>query len=266
MGEFSGRVAIVTGAASGIGHATAGALLAEGAAVLVVDRQGGGATQAAEALGEGAAGMDVDVTDRADVQAMTAFAIERFGRIDVLVNSAGIVSKHRFLDLPSEAWDAMLDVHVKGTFLCLQEVARRMVESGGGAVVNVSSIAAELGNPLAVHYATAKGAVRMLTRSAAVALGRHGVRVNAVGPGTTETPLTAGRMDKPAARSATLQRIPMGRLGQANDVAEVITFLASDRSRYVTGQTIYVDGGWTAQLYTSDYEDLQYSLLDGTSS
>jgi NAD(P)-dependent dehydrogenase (short-subunit alcohol dehydrogenase family) len=234
--------------------------------VVVADRDGDAAARAAADLGEAAAPMALDVSDADAVEAMMAAAADRFGGPHVLVNSAGIVSKHRFLELPVDAFRRMLDVHVLGTFLTSQAAARRMVAGGGGAIVNLSSIAAELGNPLAVHYAAAKGAITMLTRSTAVALARHGVRVNAVGPGTTDTPLTRGRLADPDVRAAALQRVPLGRFGTPEEVAEVVTFLASDRSRYVTGQTVYVDGGWTAQLYTADYEDLQYGRLPGGES
>ena len=263
MGELSGRVALVTGGASGIGLATAEVMLREGARVLLADRDGAAAEAAARRLGEGAMGAAADVTAQADVEAVVSMAVQRLGGLDVLVNSAGIVSKHRFLDLPVDDWRDMLDVHLTGTFLCTQAAARHMVDAGGGAVVNISSIAAELGNPLAVHYATAKGGIRMFTRSTAVSLAGHGVRVNAVGPGTTETPLTGGRLEDPDVAASALQRIPLGRFGQAGEVAELVTFLASDRAAYITGQTIYIDGGWTAQLYTTDYEELQWARLPG---
>jgi glucose 1-dehydrogenase len=259
-GEFADRVAVVTGGASGIGLATARVIVAGGGRVVVADRDGDAAERAAAELGADVAEpIAADVSDEADAAALAARAVDRFGGLHVLVNSAGIVSKHRFRDLPADAFRRMLDVHVTGSFLCSQAAARRM--TAGGAIVNLSSIAAELGNPLAVHYAAAKGAIRMLTRSTAVALARDGIRVNAVGPGTTDTPLTQGRLLDPRVRAAALQRVPLGRFGTAEEIAEVVAFLASDRAAYVTGQTLYVDGGWTAQLYTADYEDLQYDRL-----
>lgn len=261
MSDLDGRVVLITGGASGIGLATARVLLREGARVVLADRHGDAARSAADELGDGAVGVEADVTSEEQVERAVAAAVDGLGGLHVLVNSAGIVSKQRFLDLPLDVWRTMLDVHLTGTFLCTQIAARHMVEMGGGSVVNVSSIAAELGNPLAVHYATAKGGIRMFTRSAAVSLAASGVRVNAVGPGTTETPLTGDRLKDPEVRGSALRRIPMGRFGQADEVAELIAFLASDRAAYITGQTIYIDGGWTAQLYTTDYEELQWSRL-----
>ncbi len=263
MGELSGRVALITGGASGIGLATAEVMLREGARVMLADLDAEAVQAAAERLGRDALGTVADVTSEEDVAAAVSATVEQLGGLHVLVNSAGVVSKHRFLELPADEWRRMLDIHLTGTFLCTQAAARHMVSAGGGAVVNISSIAAELGNPLAVHYATAKGGIRMFTRSAAVSLAAQGVRVNAVGPGTTETPLTGGRLQDPEVRTSALRRIPLGRFGQAHEVAELVTFLASDRAAYITGQTVYIDGGWTAQLYTSDYEELQWSRLPG---
>ena len=258
--EFDDRVAVVTGGASGIGLATGRLLAGRGAKVVLADRDGRAAEDAAGSIGAAALGVATDVTVPDDVTSLVTRASEHFGPPDVLVNSAGIVSKHRLVDLPVAAWDDMMAVHAKGTYLCTQAAAQAM-EGRGGAIVNVSSIAAELGNPLAVHYAAAKGAIRMITRAAAVALAPSGIRVNAVGPGSTVTPLTAGRLSDAAMRDAALQRVPMGRFAEPDDVAEVICFLASDRSRYVTGQTIYVDGGWTAQLYAADYARMQEERL-----
>lgn len=261
MRELEGKIAVITGGASGIGYATARAFIEAGAAVVVADLNEDRANGAANDLGKSAFPIAADVTSSADVNRIIETAVAQFGGIDILVNSAGIATKYRFVELPEDAWDAMMAVHTRGTFLCTQAAARVMIERGSGAVVNLSSIAAELGNPLAVHYAAAKGAIRMITRATAVSLAPHGIRVNAVGPGTTETPLTEVALRDPGIRAAAVERIPMGHFAQAEDVADIILFLASDRARYVTGQTIYVDGGWTAQLYTSAYVEIQEQRL-----
>jgi len=260
MTEFKGLVACVTGGAGGIGRAVAVALAAEGARVVVADLDAEAAEQVAADI-EGAVAIGVDVSTSAGAAAMVERAVSALGGCHVLVNSAGIVHKARFLELAEADWDRMLDVNLKAAFLCTQAAARHMATHGGGAVVNITSIAAEQANPLAVHYAAAKGGLKMLTIAAAVALARHGVRVNAVGPGLVETPLTAGRLADAEVRATSLDRVPLGRFGQPADVVAAVLFLASDRSAYVTGQSLYVDGGWTGALYNSSYEDLQLGRL-----
>jgi NAD(P)-dependent dehydrogenase (short-subunit alcohol dehydrogenase family) len=262
VAEFEGKVAVVTGAASGIGRGVAVALASNGAHVVLVDRDAGRLQQARDELPpleQGSAEIAaVDVTEPGAVRVLNDTA-QRFGRVDILVNSAGSTSKHSFLDLPLAAWDDMFDVHVKATFVWTQEAARHMAVQRAGTIVNLSSIAAEQANSMAVHYAAAKGAVKMLTRGAAVALAPFGVRVNAVAPGTTRTPLTEQRLEKAEVLAATLERVPAGRLAEVADIVNAVLFLASERSSYIAGQTLIVDGGWTSQLYGSSYADVQMS-------
>jgi NAD(P)-dependent dehydrogenase (short-subunit alcohol dehydrogenase family) len=264
--SYAGKVVIVTGGASGIGRATAMTLADAGASVVVADKNEETLATVSKELATLAPehrwmASSLDVADPEQPVALAAAVVERFGRIDLLVNSAGIVSKSTLADMPVDMWDAMMTVNARGPFLCLQAVAKHMVAGGGGAIVNLSSIASELGNPLAVHYAAAKGAVRMLTRASAVALAPDGVRVNAVAPGITSTPLTEDRLKAPDVLAATLDRIPMGRLGATDDVVGAILFLGSDSARYVTGQTLIVDGGWSAQLYGASYAEMQMAQL-----
>ena len=260
MSEFEGRAACVTGGAGGIGRAVAAALAAEGARVVVADIDAEAAGRVASEI-EGAVAIGVDVSTSAGAAAMVERSVSAFGGCHVLVNAAGIVHKARFLELAEADWDRMLDVNLKSAFLCTQAAARHMAGHGGGAVVNITSIAAEQANPLAPHYAAAKGGLKMLTVAAAVALAKHGVRVNAVGPGLVETPLTAARLADPEVRATSLDRVPLGRFGKPADIVAAVLFLASDRSAYVTGQSLYVDGGWTGALYSAGYEDLQMGRL-----
>ncbi|HVA84909.1 MAG TPA: SDR family NAD(P)-dependent oxidoreductase, partial [Candidatus Saccharimonadales bacterium] len=213
MSEFEGKVACITGGAGGIGRAVVVALAAEGARVVIADIDAGAAERVASEI-DGGISIGVDVSTSAGAAAMVERAVTLLGGCQILVNAAGIVHKSRFLDLAEADWDRMLDINLKGAFLCTQAAARHMAGNGGGAVVNITSIAAEQANPLAPHYAAAKGGLKMLTVAAAVALARHGIRVNAVGPGLVETPLTAARLADPEVRSTSLDRVPLGRLGQ----------------------------------------------------
>jgi len=262
--EFVGMVACVTGGARGIGRGVAHALVAEGAKVVLADRDADAVEATAREFPDGtAAPVVVDITTAAGARVMVDCALERFGGINVLVNCAGITTKAPFLELPEEDWDAVLAVDLKGPFLCTQAAAREMLKRGGGAVVNITSIAAEQGNPLAVHYAAAKGGLKMLTTATALALSRYGIRVNAVGPGLVETPLTSSRLADEEIRAHSLERIPLGRFGRVEEIVEAVLFLASERASYITGASLYVDGGWTKALYGASYEDIQLARLSG---
>jgi NAD(P)-dependent dehydrogenase (short-subunit alcohol dehydrogenase family) len=250
----SGKVALVTGAASGIGRATAAALAREGAAVLIADIQqtAGEATAAAIIAGGGrAAFVAADVTS--DAEAMTAAAVEHFGRLDILVNNAGIFYPADFLATPFAEWRRAVDVMYFGAFHCAQAAARLMAHQGaGGRIVNISSVNAFLGAPLSSHYNSAKGAIDQLTRCLAVELAPHGILVNGVAPGFVETPMAVvegvNEHDTPDFQAFYVQRrrIPLARPAQPEEIAEAVAFLASTRCTYITGQTIVVDGGLTA--------------------
>jgi glucose 1-dehydrogenase len=248
------KVALVTGAAHGIGLACAARLLSEGAFVAMLDRDGPAAAAAADRLGYGAMAI---VSDLAELSPEVAGAIvanvsDRWGRLDILVNNAGVIRLQPFLDFEPAAWDLMMDVNVRAPMLLSQAAARAMIEQGaGGTIVNVSSVTAELGAPLAAGYAASKGAVRQLTRVMALELIGHGIRVNAVGPGTIATEMaTRAVLDDPEARRVVLSRTPIGRLGEPDEIAKAVSFLASDDASYVVGQTVYVDGGRLILNYT----------------
>jgi glucose 1-dehydrogenase len=241
--RLEGKVAAITGAGQGNGRAIAEAFVREGAAVMVADLDARLARTAAEEL-ERSAAIAIDVRSADDAARMVAETVARFGRLDVLVNNAGVIGRHDFLEITEEEWDRVLDVNLKGSFLCAQAAARRMKEQAGGAIINLASVNAISVNPSTVHYCTSKGGVVTLTRAMALALAPHGIRVNAIGPGPVRTSLSRDRLDDPQAYAATVAHIPLGRVAQPHDLAGAATFLASDESSYVTGITLFVDGGW----------------------
>lgn len=248
--KLSNKVAIVTGATQGIGLACAQRMIAEGAKVMLVDIKPEGA-EAATALGDNARFFTADVSQKADVDALVAATLAAFGRIDVLINNAGVTHAATFLDLCEEDFDRVLRINLKSMFLCGQAVARVMVEQQSGAIINMSSVNAELAIPNQVPYVVSKGAVNQLTKVMSLNLVEHGIRVNGIGPGTILTELAKKAvMASPESRHTILSRTPMGRCGEPEEVASIAVFLASDDASYMTGQTLYVDGGRMALNYT----------------
>jgi len=252
--KLAQKVAIVTGASQGIGHACAQRLVREGARVMLVDVRPEGA-DAAEALGDAARFVVADVSQKSDVDAMLAATLQAFGQVDILVNNAGVTHAADFLDLTEEDFDRVLRINLKSMFLCSQAVAREMVKRTDtdhrGCIINMSSVNAELTIPNQVPYVISKGGVNQLTRVAAISLARHGIRVNAIGPGTILTELAKQAvMGSPEARHTILSRTPLGRCGEPEEIASIAAFLASDDASYMTGQTLYADGGRMALNYT----------------
>jgi NAD(P)-dependent dehydrogenase (short-subunit alcohol dehydrogenase family) len=250
---LAGKVAIVTGAAQGIGRACAERLAKEGARVLLTDinaDKGQRAAREIAAAGGVAQFAACDVAKEADVNAALAAALKAHGRIDVVVNNAGILDDAPFLDLPVAEFDRILGVNLRGAFLMGQAAARQMVKQGApaasrqaGAIVNMSSINERFALPDHVAYSISKGGISQLTKAMAIALAPHGIRVNAVGPGTIETPLLEGVIKDKAFREKVLSRTPIGRFGQPAEIAAIVAWLASEESSYVTGTTIFADGG-----------------------
>ena len=241
---LSGKVAIVTGASRGIGRAIALALVAQGAKVVAsarnaealdnlvaeIERQGGEATAVAG-----------DVALESDAARLIEQAVAAYGQIDILVNNAGITRDGLLLRMKNEDWDAVIDTNLKGAFLCIRAAAKVMSKQRSGRIINISSVVGEMGNAGQANYCASKAGLLGLTKSVARELARRDITVNAITPGFIVTDMTDGMTDK--ARESMTEQIPLGRLGEADDVANAVIFLASDQSSYVTGQVLGVNGG-----------------------
>ena len=242
---LTGKVALVTGASRGIGRAIALKLAAEGAAVVI--NYHGSMEKAKEVKAEiesdgGIAEiMQCNVADYQATEAMIRKVTDDFGRLDILVNNAGITRDGLLIKMSEEDYDTVLDTNLKGTFHCIRFAARQMLRQRGGRIINLSSVSGILGNAGQANYSASKAGVIGLTKSAARELASRGITVNAVAPGFIETEMTAVLPEK--VRESAVAQIPMGAFGTAEDVAEAVAFLASDSARYITGQTIHVDGG-----------------------
>jgi 2-hydroxycyclohexanecarboxyl-CoA dehydrogenase len=246
MGRLDGKIAIVTGAGSGIGRGIATKLAAEGATVAVADIDQGAAEATAAGLGSGAAGLHADVTDRSSVRAMVAAVNDRFGRIDVLVNNAGWDKAAPFIESDEADWERVIAINLFGTLNCAKAVLPLMVAQGSGTVVNVASDAGRVGSSGEAVYSASKGGVIAFTKSAAREMARYKINVNCVCPGPTDTPLFASLGgDNPKLREALTRAIPFRRLAVPEDLANAVAFFASDEAGYITGQTLSVSGGLT---------------------
>ncbi|MEX2465704.1 MAG: glucose 1-dehydrogenase [Gemmatimonadota bacterium] len=256
MGRMSDKVALVTGGAAGIGKATADILAREGAKVALVDirdEDGQAVADDIQSRGDTARYWHLDVSDEAEVERVLADVVEAFGRLDVLVNNAGISGTDKPTDeLSAEEWREVMDVNVMGVFFCTKHAIPRMRESGGGSIVNLSSIYGIVGAPDLPPYHASKGAVRLMAKTDALLYASEGIRVNSVHPGFVWTPMVEEHLSKQdqdveEGREALAALHPLGRLGRPEEVAQCILFLASEESSFVTGAELVVDGGYTAR-------------------
>lgn len=243
--SLGGQVTLVTGASRGIGEGLARALAEAGARVVLMARS----LEAIEPLARELDGLAVplDVTKVGDIERAFAVAQQKFGRVDVLVNNAGVGENQSALDVNEESWDRLMTVNLKGLFFCCQAAARRMVPQKRGRIVNISSQASLVGIRDHAAYCASKGGVNQLTRVLALEWAEHGVTVNAVAPTFILTPGTRERLERPEYLKGVLDRIPLGRVGSIADVAGAVIYLASAAGGLVTGSVLSVDGGWTAQ-------------------
>lgn len=256
--KLSGKIAVITGAARGIGRACAERFASDGATVVVSDideEEGEACAEAIRQSGGAATFSACDVAQKLDVRNLVTSTVDQHGRVDICVSNAGIVHGAEFLDLKEADFDRVLNVNLKGTFMLGQAAARRMVEqveAGGkpGSIINMSSVNAVFAIPNQVPYTISKGGVNQLTKVMALSLASYGIRVNAIGPGSIMTDILKAVANDQAAMDKIMSRTPLGRIGEPGEVASVAAFLASDDASYITGQTIYPDGGRLPLNYT----------------
>ena len=258
MGRLEGKVALITGAGSGIGRVAATLFADEGARVVVADVVGHQAEQAADQIvgaGGTAVAVAVDVADEGQVAGMVSAAVDTYGSLDILFNNAGIFPDDDggVLDTPPETWQRVMDVNLRGVWFGCRAAVPAMLASGGGSIVNVASFVALMGAATAqIAYTASKGGVLAMTRELAVEYARQGIRANSICPGPIETPLLAELLADPARRQRRLVHIPMGRFGRPEEIARAALFLASDDASFVTGSALVVDGGITAAYVTPE--------------
>ena len=250
--DLKGKVAIITGARRGMGRTHALTLAKAGAKVVVADISledcQRGVKEIEKNKGEALA-VKCDVTKKEEVDEMVKKAVEKFGKVDILVNNAGICQFKPFLELTEEEWDRTLNINLKGYFLCAQAAAKEMVKQKSGVIINIASVAmgqVGVGIPNIVHYCASKGGVVGMTEALAVELAPYNIRVNAISPGMIETPMIDPIKKDPKVAEAMLDRVPMKRVGKPEEVSNLVLFLASDASSYMTGSTVVIDGGWLA--------------------
>ena len=250
MAELEGKVALVTGGASGIGLRAAQVFAEAGASVVLADRDADGAAEAARQIGSNAAAIGGDVTNEGDAAAMVDACVQHFGRLDIAFNNAGIGGFAPIQDYELDDFRRVIDVCLTGVFLCIKHEAKQLIaQGGGGSIINTASLNAMQATEGLSAYCSAKAGVAMLTKVAALELGRRQIRVNAIGPGLIRTPLTQGLRDVPGLEEAFVNEAPIGRIGEPEDIAQLALYLAGDASSLMTGQTLFIDGGANINRY-----------------
>ncbi len=252
MFELKDKVAIITGARRGMGKSHALILAKAGAKVVVSDISEKDCQKVVEEIkkgGDQALAIKCDVSKKEQVDEMVKKTVEKFGKVDILVNNAGICQFKPFLELTEEEWNRTLDINLKGYFLCAQAVAKEMVKQKSGVIINIASVAMGqqgIGFPNIVHYCASKGGIAAMTEALAVELAPYNIRINTISPGMIETPMIDPVRKDPKTMEAMLARLPMRRVGRPEEVSNLVLFLASDESSYMTGSTVVIDGGWLA--------------------
>jgi NAD(P)-dependent dehydrogenase (short-subunit alcohol dehydrogenase family) len=250
--DLKNKVAIITGARRGMGRTHALVFAGAGAKVVVSDisqEECEGVVKEIEKNGGEAIAVKCDVTNKEEVDKMVQATVDKWGKLDILINNAGIVEFKPFVEMTEKDWDKMMAVNLKGYFLCAQAAVKEMIKQKGGSIVNIASV--EMGQvgggmPGLAHYCASKGGVVAFTESLAVELAGQNIRVNAVSPGAIETPMSEAAQDNPDLLKQTLAKIPMNRMGKPEEVSNLVLFLASDAASYMTGSTVVIDGGWLA--------------------
>lgn len=248
--RLANKVAIITGSRRGIGFGIAKKFAQEGANVIITDIDLEDCKKSCEELnrfGRKNLALKVDVSKAKDVEKMVKETIKTFGKIDILVNNAGIYIQKPLVELTEKEWDKLIDINLKGVFLCTKEVVKEMIKRRYGKIINIASIAGQVGFANSSAYCASKGGIINITRELALELAQYKINVNAIGPGVIETPMTDFITKKPEMLKGILANVPWNRVGQPLDIANAALFLASDEADYVTGHTLFVDGGWIAQ-------------------
>lgn len=252
MNKLNDKVALVTGARRGMGRAHAIALAKEGAKVVVSDislEECQAVVDEIKNVGGDALAVKCDVSNKAEVEAMFRAAVEKFGKVDILVNNAGIYSPKPFLEMTEEEWDKTIDINLKGEFFCAQEAAKIMMNNKWGRIINIASVASgQVGVGIAggAHYTASKGGIIGMSETLAIELAPYGINVSVVAPGAIDTPMVQSANMPKEVMDGLISVIPLKRMGRAEEVANMVVFLASEDSSYITGATFYVDGGWLA--------------------